>query len=106
MDWTLFVSIFSLIFVAELPDKTAFATLLMASRGRPVAVFLGVAGAFLVQSAVAVGFGSLIALLPERWVHLAAGIMFLGFAAHTWFQKDEEEVVEENAPPSPRDLNS
>lgn len=94
MNWPLFLSIYSVIFLAELPDKTAFATLLLAAKGRPTAVLLGVAAAFLVQCAVAIAFGRLIGLFPERWVHLGAGLVFLGFAAHTWFFHEEEEAVE------------
>ncbi len=87
-----FLTVFSIIFMAELPDKTAFATMLMASRGRPFAVFTGVAAAFVVQSLVAVAFGGVIGLLPQSLVHAAAGALFLGFAAHTWFfHKDEKE---------------
>ncbi len=100
MNWPLFFSTFSLIFVAELPDKTAFATLLMATRGRPFAIFVGVAAAFCIQSLVAVAFGSVIGLLPERWIHLGAGILFLAFAAHTWFHHDEEEAETEATTPS------
>lgn len=91
MNWPLFFSIYSVIFLAELPDKTAFATLLLATKGRPVAVLLGVAIAFFIQCIVAVAFGHLISFFPERWVHLGAGLVFLGFAAHTWFFHDEEE---------------
>ena len=91
MNPSLFLSTFSLIFLAELPDKTAFATLVMSTRGRPAAIFTGVALAFLVQSLIAVAFGGLIGMLPESWVHLGAGLMFLGFAAHSWFFHDEEE---------------
>jgi Ca2+/H+ antiporter, TMEM165/GDT1 family len=90
-----FLTVFAIIFMAELPDKTAFATMLMASRGKPFAVFTGVAAAFIVQSLVAVLFGSVIGLLPETWVHAAAGALFLGFAAHTWFFHDKEEKEEE-----------
>jgi putative Ca2+/H+ antiporter (TMEM165/GDT1 family) len=100
MNWPLFFSTFSLIFIAELPDKTAFATLLMATRGRPLAIFLGVASAFVIQSIVAVSFGSLIGMLPERWVHLGAGLMFIGFAYHTWFHHDEEEAKTEEETPT------
>lgn len=92
MNWPVFFSTFSLIFVAELPDKTAFATLMMATHGRSSAIFVGVALAFLVQSLVAVAFGSLIGLLPEKWVHLGAGIFFLGFAAYTHFFYTEGET--------------
>ncbi len=94
MNWPLFLSVFTFIFIAELPDKTAFATLLMATRSKPVAVFSGVALAFVVQSAIAIVFGGLLSLLPEKWVHIAAGLMFFAFAWHTWFHRDEEEIEE------------
>lgn len=100
MNWPLFISTFSLIFLAELPDKTAFATLLMATRGRPFAIFLGVASAFLVQCLVAIAFGRLLALFPERWVHLGAGVLFLGFALHAWLSKEEEEADTTAGPPA------
>lgn len=80
MDWKLFVSTFTLILVAELPDKTAFATLLMATRGSSWPIFVGVCAAFFIQSLVAVTFGSALAFLPEKWVHLTAGLMFFVFA--------------------------
>jgi putative Ca2+/H+ antiporter (TMEM165/GDT1 family) len=89
IDWKLFVSIFSLIFVSELPDKTALATLMMATQGSPIAIFFGVAGAFIVQSLVAIAFGSVIGLLPEKWVHLLSGVLFLIFAAFLYFEKEE-----------------
>jgi putative Ca2+/H+ antiporter (TMEM165/GDT1 family) len=58
IDWKLFLSTLPLIFVAELPDKTAFATLLLA-------IFIGVAMAFVIQSVVAVSFGSALGLLSR-----------------------------------------
>lgn len=88
MDWNLFASTFALIFMAEFPDKTAFATLVMASRGKPLAVFLGAALAFVVQSLVAVSFGRVIGLLPSRPVHIGAGITFLLFAILMWRKRD------------------
>src|ERR1700756_2399366 len=95
MDWQLFVSIFSLIFIAEFPDKTALATMLMAARGKPFAVFLGVALAFLIQCVVAVAFGKIISLAPEKWVHLGAGFLFLACAGSAWLSRKEEEAPEE-----------
>ena len=38
---TLFVTLFGVIFLAELPDKTALAALLLAARHRPLPVFVG-----------------------------------------------------------------
>lgn len=86
----LFCSVFVLIFLAELPDKTALATLVMATRNHPLGVFIGACSAFVVQSAIAVLAGSLLTLLPPLWVHRAAGAMFLVFAVMMWRKKDED----------------
>ena len=95
MLWKLFTSTFTLIFLAELPDKTFFANLIMATKHNPLAVFLGAAGAFVVQSAVAVLFGRVVSLLPHHIVHIAAGVLFLIFAGVTWFEEEElEEEIE------------
>src|SRR5215471_2767810 len=88
MQWRLFGSTFFLIFISELPDKTAFATLLLASRTGPVPVFCGAAGAFVIQSIVAVTVGRLLSALPERLVHIGAGIVFLVFAILMWMRKE------------------
>jgi putative Ca2+/H+ antiporter (TMEM165/GDT1 family) len=88
MEFNLFISTFVLIFVAELPDKTAFATLFLATCHHPMAVFLGAAAAFVIQSLVAVAFGSLLSLLPPQFVHLAAGILFLVFAVQMWRREE------------------
>ena len=69
---------FILIFPAELPDKTFIATLVLSTRYRRLAVWIGVAVAFAVQSAIAVAAGGLLSLLPQR---LVLGITFLLFAA-------------------------
>jgi putative Ca2+/H+ antiporter (TMEM165/GDT1 family) len=93
LNWPLFVSIFSLIFIAELPDKTAFATLILASKGKPVAVFVGVALAFFVQSIFAIAFGRVLGLLPASIVHLVAGILFLAFAIYSWVESDDNDTA-------------
>jgi putative Ca2+/H+ antiporter (TMEM165/GDT1 family) len=60
----------------ELPDKTFVATLVLATRYRPLPVWLGVAGAFAVHVTVAVAAGSLLALLPQTPVRLVAAALF------------------------------
>lgn len=90
MNFSLFCSTFALIFLAELPDKTAFATLLLATRGHARAVFTGVATAFFIQTVVAIAFGGLIAQAPHFWVHLATGVLFVGFAAQMWRTRNDE----------------
>lgn len=94
MEFKLFASIFSLIFIAELPDKTAFASVVLATRHRPLAVFLGAAAAFVIQSAIAVLFGSVIALLPAHWVHHGAGVLFLIFAVAMIRSKSDDDDVD------------
>jgi len=106
-DFPLFRSTFALIFIAELPDKTALATLLLATRGTPWAVFIGVAAAFLIQSLVAICFGSLFTHLPEKWVHCGTGLLFLGFAYLSFVHKDppaQEASTPEHKGPQPHAL--
>ena len=65
MDITVVALAFAAIFVVELPDKTFVASLVLATRYRPLLVWLGVSAAFLVQCLVAVTAGGLLSLLPS-----------------------------------------
>jgi putative Ca2+/H+ antiporter (TMEM165/GDT1 family) len=65
-----------LIFVAELPDKTALASLVLGTRYRPSWVFTGVAAAFAAHVVLAVAVGELFSLLPHRVVEAAVGRCF------------------------------
>lgn len=80
-DLTVGLSVFAVIFILELPDKTALATLLMASRLRPIPVFVGTALAFVVQSLVAVFAGSLLGFFPRGPIRIVAGLAFVVVAA-------------------------
>jgi Ca2+/H+ antiporter, TMEM165/GDT1 family len=86
----LFASIFAVIFVAELPDKTALASLVLATRHRALPVLLGAAAALAIQSLVAVIAGSLLSLLPPRAVHIGSGVLFLVSAIVMWLKKEDE----------------
>lgn len=89
--WALFFSVFGVIFVAELPDKTALAALVLATRHRPLPVLIGAAAALTIQSLVAVAAGHLVSLLPPRPVHVFAGGLFLVSAILMWRRKEEDE---------------
>jgi putative Ca2+/H+ antiporter (TMEM165/GDT1 family) len=67
---------FGLVFPVELPDKTLVATVLLAARYRPLPVFVGVCCAFAVQCVIAVAFGGLLTLLPQRLVAALVAVMF------------------------------
>ena len=88
---------FGLIFVAELPDKTMIATIVMASRYRPLPVWIGAALAMVVNSAVAVLAGRLLELLPHRWVEAVVAALFAGGAAYLIFVKESAETSEGEA---------
>lgn len=68
---------FALIFPVEFPDKTFVATLVLATKFRPLLVWIGVASAFLVQTIVAVLAGSLLTTLPRTPVEIVSGLLFL-----------------------------
>ncbi|MEU6771477.1 TMEM165/GDT1 family protein [Streptomyces sp. NPDC046759] len=86
--------VFGVIFLAELPDKTALAGLVLGTRYRASYVFAGVAAAFLVHVVLAVAAGSVLTLLPRQIVHAITGVLFLGGAAMLLLHKgeDEEEI--------------
>lgn len=94
-------TVFAVIFLLELPDKTALAALLLATRHRPLPVFLGAAAAFVIQSAVAVVAGSVLSLLPREPIRIGAGLLFLVMAALLvrrnlrTEEADEKRVIEQ-----------
>ena len=91
MDLVVVGLTFLAIFVVELPDKTFLATLVLATKYRPILVWLGVGLAFTVQTVVAVLLGHAVSFLPEEIVQAAAGVMLFGWP---------------NRPPPPRNAPS
>lgn len=78
MSPVVLATVFGVVFIGELPDKTMFASLLLAAKGRVGLVWLGAASAFLVHVAIAVTVGGvLFTLLPHRLVQGVVALMFL-----------------------------
>src|SRR4051812_4606125 len=77
MSLSVILTAFILVVPVELPDKTFVATLVLATRYRPLAVWVGVGLAFAVQTVVAVTLGRVIAELPHRPVTAVAAALFL-----------------------------
>ena len=77
MDFSVALTALALIVPVELPDKTFVATLVLATRYRPLLVWIGVGLAFTVQTAVAVTAGGLLTRLPHRPVVAVAALLFL-----------------------------
>ncbi|MFE6338312.1 TMEM165/GDT1 family protein [Streptomyces sp. NPDC057798] len=84
--------VFGVVFLAELPDKTALAGLVLGTRYRASYVFAGVAAAFALHVALAVAAGSVLTLLPQQILHALTGVLFLGGAAVLLLKKDEDEA--------------
>ncbi|MEF9903518.1 TMEM165/GDT1 family protein [Streptomyces sp. P9-A2] len=91
INLTVTAVVFGVVFLAELPDKTALAGLVLGTRYRASYVFAGVAAAFAVHVALAVAAGSVLTLLPQQLVSAITGVLFLGGAAVLLFRKDDDE---------------
>lgn len=96
---------FPVIFVGELPDKTMFANLVMATRGRPFQVWLGAAAAFVVHVAIAVSIGvALFSLLPRSVVDAVVAATFLAGAVYAWLASRSADEHAARTLPSARSV--
>lgn len=89
MDWKLLLSVFGMVFLAELGDKTQLATLLFASRspGNLMVVFIGASAALILASAIGVLAGGLVAqYVNPKYLSYIAGIGFIIIGAWTLWQ--------------------
>lgn len=94
MRFSVIAAAFPLVFLAELPDKTMFASLLLSARGRPLAVWAGAALAFTVHIVIAVSVGvAVFKLLPHRAVDALVAAMFLGGAMYAYLSRRDEVAV-------------
>ena len=96
MNLVVLATVFGVVFIGELPDKTMFASLLLAAKGRIGLVWLGTAAAFLVHVAIAVTVGGvLFTLLPHRLVQGVVALMFLVGAVMSFRDtgRDEDDEV-------------
>ena len=97
---TAFLVAFGTVFLAELPDKTMVASLVLTTKfRRPLAVWVGVSGAFVLHVVLAVSVGSLLRKLPETPVRVAVAALFLtgGFLLLRGDGVDEEETSDDAA---------
>jgi Ca2+/H+ antiporter, TMEM165/GDT1 family len=99
-DLAVAAACFGLIFVGELPDKSAIASLVLGLRFPGRWVFAGVAAAFVTHVVIAVAAGSLISLLPRRPVEAIVAVLFLLGAVLVWREgSEDEEEEDEDAEP-------
>lgn len=93
MNPVLLATVFGIVFLGELPDKSMFASLVLAARGRIGLVWLGVAAAFAVHATIAVTVGGvLLTLLPHRIVQGAVALIFLLGAVIAYRDTGEDDA--------------
>ena len=80
--------------VAELPDNSGLASLVLGTRYRPSWVFAGAAAAFTAHVVLAVTAGSFLTLLPHRLVQIVVVVVFLvGAVLVLRADKDDDDDV-------------
>ncbi len=89
MDIKVLLSVFTVIFVAELGDKTQLATMLFAADKdvNKSTVFIGASLALILASAIGVLAGSFISeYISEKYLHYIAGLGFVGIGYWTLYK--------------------
>jgi putative Ca2+/H+ antiporter (TMEM165/GDT1 family) len=102
LNFAIVAAVFPIIFIGELPDKTMFASLVMSTRGKPFAVWVGAAGAFVVHVVIAITIGvALFHLVPHRVLDGIVALLFLAGAVlairEATKAQQEEDLVEKEA---------
>ena len=96
----LLATVFAVTFIAELSDKSLFASLVLGARYRPAYVWLGAAAAFAVHVALSVGAGGLLTLAPKSVIDFVTAGLFLGGAI--WMLRPGSEDENEPGPDASR----
>ena len=89
MDLKVLVTVFGIVFLAEIGDKTQLATMLFASKspGNLIAVFVGASMALILASAIGVVAGSIISqYVSPKLLSYVAGVGFLAIGVWTIWQ--------------------
>ncbi|GLS28183.1 TMEM165/GDT1 family protein [Marinibactrum halimedae] len=89
MDWKIFATIFTAVFIAELGDKSQLATMLFAAdkEASELTVFLAVSAALVFTSLLGVIAGSTLSeYINERYLNYLAGIGFIIIGVFTLYK--------------------
>jgi Ca2+/H+ antiporter, TMEM165/GDT1 family len=85
---------FVITFLAELPDKSMFVSLILGTRYRPAWVWAGAAAAFTAQIGIAVTAGQLLHLLPGQVVQAVTAGLFVAGSAYLWVTSFRPQELE------------
>lgn len=85
---------FSIIFLAELGDKTQICTIMLSSRSSARSVFFGAMAAFFIVDGLSAFLGGeLLHMLPRNIIGLAAGLAFIVFGIVSLIRRGENENI-------------
>ena len=108
VNFAIVIAAFPIIFLGELPDKAMFASLVLSTRGKPLFVWCGAAGAIVVHVTIAVTIrGILFHLVPHRVLDGIVALMLLvgaGLAIREARKAEEEETLVEREAKSGRSV--
>jgi len=100
MNIGLILLVLGVIFLAELPDKSLFAALVLGSKFPAFYVWLGAAAAFLIHVIIAVSAGKLLTLLPHQTMEIIIAALFFAGSMLLFFGKHGVE----DPPPAAKDV--
>jgi Ca2+/H+ antiporter, TMEM165/GDT1 family len=92
-DLLIAAMVFGTVFLAELPDNSGLASLVLSTRYRPGGVIAGAFAAFAVHVVLAVTCGSLLALLPYKIVQIFVAVVFLAGAVLLLRTDDDDDDI-------------
>jgi putative Ca2+/H+ antiporter (TMEM165/GDT1 family) len=96
MDLTPLIASLTLFSLMEFGDKTHIAVITLSMKNKPLEVIVGALGAFALVDGASVLVGGLIAdLIPEFWINVISGGLFLLFGVLTLINKEDGEEVKE-----------
>ena len=93
---TTFFTIATAIFVAELTDKDAILLITLATKIRPLIVFVSGAAAFTITTAIIVTLGNLLtSILPVTWITLSGAAVMIGYAIWKFSKLRRGQVMDD-----------
>ena len=97
MTMTQFLSVFGIVSLAELGDKTQLTAMTLATHYPWKKIFIGIASAFALLNLAAVFVGKILfAFLSPFWIQLLSASLFLFFGINSLLEKDFDEHEEED----------
>jgi putative Ca2+/H+ antiporter (TMEM165/GDT1 family) len=93
VNLAIIATVFVVILISELPDKSMIATLVMGSRSTPLFVWIGCSAAFLLHTVLAVVAGRLLLLLPHTALEIIISTLFVAGALYLLLVPEKDEIA-------------